>query len=333
MTAGSIGVRTEGLSKVMQKFVPILAAATAVWMSASSARAEDTIKLAIGQRGVYENCISEIGQDRGFFKKYGLKLDILYTQGGGETIQAIISGAVDMGIVGTLQTMGAFAKGAPIRAIGATMKGAYEYWYVPSASSIKSFKDAADKTVAFSTTGSSNNLMVLGLARLNGVTVRPVATGSPTPTFTQTMSGQVDVGWSIPPFGVDALEQGRIRIIARGNDVQQFAQQTVRFLGVNAGALKQRPDVFKRYLQGYRDTLDWMYSDPDSLKAYAKWANVSETVARRVRDEFVPKDNAQPDKIEGLDLAMTDAITFKYLTKPLSPEQIKELIQLQEPIK
>lgn len=317
----------------MQKFVHILAAVTAVCMTASFVRAEDTIKLAIGQRGVYENCISEIGQDRGFFKKYGLKLDILYTQGGGETIQAIISGAVDMGIVGTLQTMGAFAKGAPIRAIGATMKGAYEYWYVPSASPIKSFKDAADKTVAFSTTGSSNNLMVLGLARLNGVTVKPVATGSPTPTYTQTMSGQVDVGWSIPPFGVDALEQGKIRIIARGNDVEEFARQTVRFLGVNAGALKQRPDVFRRYLQGYRDTLDWMYSDPELLKAYAKWANVSETVARRVRDEFVPKDNARPDKIEGLDLAMADAITFKYLTKPLSPEQLQELIQLQEPVK
>ena len=58
-----------------------------------------------------------------------------------------------MGIVGTLQTMGAFAKGAPIRAIGATMKGAYEYWYVPTASPIKSFKDAAGKTVAFSTAG------------------------------------------------------------------------------------------------------------------------------------------------------------------------------------
>ena len=69
------------------------------------------------------------------------------------------------------------------------------------------------------------------------------------------------------------------------------------------------------------------------MKAYAKWANVSETVARRVRDEFVPKENAQPDTIEGLDLAMADAIAFKYLTKPLSPEQLKELIQLQEPIR
>ena len=190
--------------------------------------------MAIGQRGVFENCISELGQDHGFFKKYGLKLEILYTQGGGETLQAILSHSVDMGIVGTLQTMGAYSKGAPLRAIGATMKGAYEYWYVPAESPIKSFKDAAGKSVAFSTTGSSNNLMVLALARLHNVKVNPIATGSPGPTFVQTMSKQVDMGWSIPPFHVDALEAGKIRIVARGSEVKEYDNQTVRFLGVNA---------------------------------------------------------------------------------------------------
>ena len=107
---------------------------------ANAAMAEDTLKLTIGQRGVFENAISEIGQDQGFFKKHDLKLEILYTQGGGETLQAIVSGAVDIGIgVGTLGTLGAFSKGAPVRVIGATMKGAYEFWYVPANSPIKSF--------------------------------------------------------------------------------------------------------------------------------------------------------------------------------------------------
>ena len=68
-------IRTLVLAFVMSSI------ATATW-------ADDVIRIAIGQRGVYENCISEIGQDRGFFKKYGLTLEILYTQGGGETIQA-----------------------------------------------------------------------------------------------------------------------------------------------------------------------------------------------------------------------------------------------------
>ncbi|MGB9210546.1 MAG: ABC transporter substrate-binding protein, partial [Pseudolabrys sp.] len=105
----------------MRYLVRVSFVAAMLFAFAPLAHAEDDlVKIAIGQRGVFENSISELGQSRGFFKKYGLKLDILYTQGGGETIQAIISGSVDMGIVGTLQTMGAYAKGAPIRAIGAT---------------------------------------------------------------------------------------------------------------------------------------------------------------------------------------------------------------------
>ncbi|HEX4411363.1 MAG TPA: ABC transporter substrate-binding protein [Xanthobacteraceae bacterium] len=301
--------------------------------AASAARAEDLIKIAIGQRGVFENSISELGQNRGFFKKYGIKLDILYTQGGGETLQAILSDSVQMGIVGTLQTMGAYAKGAPIRAIGATMKGAYEYWFVPSASPIKNFKDTAGKTVAFSTTNSSNNLMVLALARLNHVTVEPVATGSPSPTYTMTMSKQVDVGWSIPPFHIEDLDSGKIRIIAHGSDVPEYANQTVRFLGVNATELQQHPDLFRRYMQGYRDALNWLYSDPQALKDYAVWADTTEAVAKRVRDEFVLRENALPDNIVGLDLAMADAIGFKILSKPLTADQLKDMIRLQEPIK
>jgi NitT/TauT family transport system substrate-binding protein len=248
---------------------------------ANGAVAEDVLKLAIGQRGVFENAISELGQDQGFFRKHGLKLEILYTQGGGETLQAVVSGAVDVGIgVGTLGTLGAFSKGAPVRVIGATMKGAYEFWYVPASSPIKSFKDAAGKTVAYSTTGSSTNLIVTALQKHYDVRVQPVATGSPVATLTQALSGQVDVGWSAAPIGVDALQDGKIRVVARGNDVPAFAGQTVRLIVVNANAFASRPEVFRRYMQAYRETLDRMYADASALKAYARWAGITEDVAR-----------------------------------------------------
>ena len=44
---------------------------------AQGAQAQDRMKVAIGQRGVYENSISELGQDKGFFKKHGLVLELL----------------------------------------------------------------------------------------------------------------------------------------------------------------------------------------------------------------------------------------------------------------
>jgi NitT/TauT family transport system substrate-binding protein len=297
--------------------------ALAIFSTATSAMAEDVLKLAIGQRGNGENAAPELGQKAGFFKKHGLTLELLYTQGAGETMQAVISSSVDLGIgVGTAGVLGAFAKGAPVRAIANSMTGADDlFWYVPAASPIKTIKDAAGKTIAYSTTGSSTNLAVLAFIREFGVQAKPVATGSPASTFTQTMSGQVDIGWSSPPFGVEALQQGRIRLIVRESDVPAFRNQTVRLMIANAAVAEQRRDVVERYLQAYRETLDWMYSDPAALKAYAEWVNVSEALAKEVRDQFYPKENLRLERLSGLDEAMADAVSMKFLAAPLTKQQ------------
>jgi NitT/TauT family transport system substrate-binding protein len=300
-------------------------------VSALPTQAQETLKLAIGQRGNWENAMPELGQKAGIFKKHALDLEILYTQGGGETQQAVISGSVDIGIgVGTGGAMGAFAKGAPIRAFANSMTGAYDlYWYVPANSPIKTMKEAGGKSIAFSTRGSSTNTIVLGFLKHFGIDAKPVATGNPAATFTQAMTGQVDVGWSSPPFGVEAIEQGRIRVVARGSDVPSFRDQTVRVQIINAGALQQKKDALARFMQAWRETLDWMYSDPAAIKAYAEWVNVPEPLARRVRDEFYPKENMDPSRISGLEQAMADAVELKFLAAPLTKEQLDQFFQLQ----
>jgi NitT/TauT family transport system substrate-binding protein len=141
------------------------------------------------------------------------------------------------------------------------------------------------------------------------------------------MSNQVDVGWSSPPFGLDALEQNRIRIIAHGSDVPSFRNQTVRLVIANAPALEQRRDVFTRFMRGYHDTLNWMYSDPAAIKMYAEWVGIPEATAKRVRDEFYPKEMLDPDRAEELDTVMADAVSLKVLQAPLSKEQLAQLFQ------
>ena len=106
----------------------------------ATARADDTVKLAVGQRGNWDTSVSEVGQLAGIFKKHGLVLEIVYTSGAGETQQAVISGSVDIGVAaGVMGVFGAFSKGAPVRVIGAETTGANDlYWYVKADSSIKS---------------------------------------------------------------------------------------------------------------------------------------------------------------------------------------------------
>ena len=295
-------------------------------------RAQDHLKVAVGARGVGETFVPELGQNAGIFKKHGLTLDVLYTQGGGETQQIVVSNSAQIGIAnGFLGTLGAFAKGAPLRVIGSTFTGGSQlFWYVRVDSPIRSLKDTAGKTVAYSTNGSSTHTAVLALKKFSGVDFKPTATGAAPATFTQLMSGQIDVGWAGAPFGVDAVEQGRTRVIAKASDDPVLDRQTIRLIVANATELSQRKDVFVRFMRAYREALGWVYSTPEGLKAYAGWSSISESTAKRALAEFLPQAAVDPDRISGLDDIMADAVTFKYISAPLSKEQIGELIQIPE---
>ena len=311
------------------RFDRTIAAFAAALAFNTGAFAADQLKLAIGQRGNWENAAPHLGQQAGIFGRHGLELDLLYTQGAGETLQAVVSGSVDVGIgVGTPGVMSAFAKGAPVRAIANSTTGAGDlFWYVPATSPVQTMKDTGGRSIAFSTNGSSTHVTVLALMKQSGVDAKPVATGNPASTFTQTMSGQVDVGWSSPPFGIEAVDAGRIRIVARGSDVPSFRTQTVRFMITGAPTLAAKADAIARFVQAYQETLDWMYSDDAALKAYAEWVGIGPDLARKVRDGFYPKDSLRTNRLSGLDAAMKDAVDLKFLARPLTDDQLAQLIR------
>jgi NitT/TauT family transport system substrate-binding protein len=310
--------------------ITLIAAVVAQLPPLAAAYAQDTLKLAVGQRGNWDTSVSELGQRAGIFKKHGLVLELLYTQGGGETQQAVISGSVDIGIAaGVMGVLAAYSKGAPVRIIGAETTGAQDlFWYVNATSAIKTLKDTDGKTVAYSTNGSSTHGIVNALIKQYDLKSKSVGTGGPPATLTQVMSGQIDVGWSAPPFGLNMLDEGKIRIIASGNDAAIFKGQTVRINIANKAALASRKDAIDRYMKAYRETVDWMYADPGALKAYAEFVGISETLAKRTRDEFFPKAALDPDKVVGLDTIIQDAVTLKYTTAPVTKEQLAELIQI-----
>jgi NitT/TauT family transport system substrate-binding protein len=306
----------------------LLGAAT--MFGGATVSAEDTVKLAIGQRGNWDTSVSEVGQRAGIFKKHGLVLEMVYTQGAGETQQAVISGSVNLGIAaGVMGVLGAYSKGAPVRVIGAETTGAGDlYWYVKSDSPIKSLKDTADKTLAYSTNGSSTHGIVRAFIAQYKLTAKPTAMGGPSQNLTAVMSGQVDVGWAAPPFGLDQLDKKEIRIIASGNDADVFKGQTVRLVIANAEYLKTHKDVVARYMKAYRETIDCLYNDPKCLKIYSEWLNISEEKAKRTRDGFFPRSAVDPDKIVGLDQIVKDAVELKFTATQLTDAQIKELIQI-----
>jgi NitT/TauT family transport system substrate-binding protein len=302
----------------------------AVAASTVPLRAQETLKLAVGQRGNWDTSVAEVGQRGGIFKKHGLNLEIVYTQGSGETLQAVLSESVDIGVaVGIMGALSAYSKGAPVRVIGAETTGAGDlFWYVKADSPIKTLKDTDGKTIAYSTKGSSTDGVVTAFMAQYGLKAKPTATGSPSSTLTQVMSGQIDVGWSAPPFGLDQLDKGEIRRIATGNDASVFKGQTVRTLVTNVKTLTTRKAAVEKFMKAYRETIDWLYSSDDALKVYSEWINIPVAKLKRTRDDYFTKDAVNPDKIIGVDAIVKDAVTLKFTATELTKEQLSELIQI-----
>ncbi|HVG52230.1 MAG TPA: ABC transporter substrate-binding protein, partial [Xanthobacteraceae bacterium] len=218
---------------------------------------------------------------------------------------------------------------APVRVIGAETTGAADlYWYVKADSPIKTLKDTNGRTMAYSTNGSSTHGIVTAFVRQYGITPKLTATGGPPGTLTQVMSGQIDVGWAAPPFGLDQLDKKEIRIVASGNDASVFAGQTVRLLITTAPVLQSRRAVIDRYMKAYRETVNAMYADPAVLKTYADWLGISIEKATRTRDDFFPKKAIEPDTITGLDQIVKDAVELKFTATELNKQQLTELIQI-----
>ena len=310
---------------------PALVALAMISAMHGEALGDDALKVAVPQRGAWDAGLAELGRRAGIFKKHGLDLEILYTQAGPESIQALIAGSVDIATAsGVSAAFGTFAKGAPIRIISSEVIGSPDlYWYVPAASPIRKVEDFNDKTVAYSLTGSSSHAGVLALIAQHKLTAKPTSTGSITATLTQTMTGQVDVGFSAIPFFLDKVDDGQIRIIATGNDVPSLKARTGRVNITNAATLQNRRDVLVRFHRAYKETIDWMYGSPEAIKVFSDYSGLPEKVAQRVPGLF-PKETLAPDRVVGVDLIMAEAVQAKFMPAPLTAQQVAELIQIPE---
>jgi NitT/TauT family transport system substrate-binding protein len=317
--------------KAFTKFAAALCLMVPLALAGGTASAEDQLKVAIGQINNWENQAPTLGQDAGIFKKHGLVLENVGTAGAGETMQPIISGSADIGAgVGVAGVMRAFSKGAPVRILAPAFTGTGDlYWYVKADSPIKSLKDAKpENTIAYSTNGSSSNNIVVAFVSELGAKAKPTATGGPAATLTAVMSGQVDIGWAAPPFGLKEIKEGSIRIVAHGSDVPSLRGQTVRVLIVNADSLKTKRDAIMRFMEAYRESVDWMYSDPKAIKMYADKLRADEGLIQGSIKQFHPKEAMQTDTMADLDGAVADAVKLKFLDKPLTKEQLAELLQI-----
>jgi NitT/TauT family transport system substrate-binding protein len=296
-----------------------------------TAVAQDVVRVAVPQRGTWETSVPDLGEQAKIFAKHGVKIEALYTSGGAETMQALISGSVDVAIAtGTAAMLASYAKGAPVRPIGTSITGAKEiFWYVKADSPIKSLKDAGGKTMAYSALGSSSNLATLKLIKMSGVDIKAVPTGVPSATFTQAMTGQIDIGWSAAPFALSALQEHRIRTVANISDIPEYRDLSVRFHLANMNFITGRPDVLRRFLAAYSETIDWMYKGDEPIEIFSQLYRLKAAEVRQTRDEFYTHESMNIRRIGGLNQSIEDAVTYKFIAKPPTQAELDDLFKYQ----
>jgi NitT/TauT family transport system substrate-binding protein len=308
----------------------VLAGLAAALTPTRSFAQADKLKVAISQRGFWDSSFLEFAEKEGFLKEANLDVEFFYTEGGGQTLQVINAGSVDVAMSnGLLGTIGAFSKGAPIRAISAQMTGAHElFWYVKSDSKIRSLKDADDRTIAFSSPGSSSNLILLSLIKQAGSKAKPVATGGLPGTLTSVMTGQIDIGWAVPPFALRELQEKKIVIVARAREATELKDQTIRVNIANVEALKNKRAAITRLMLVYDRAIRWAYADPKAIDYFAEYAKVSPAIAKQAVDEFYPQQALQIGEIRGLDLTLRDALQYKFIAQAMTPKDVEPLFDI-----
>ncbi len=292
--------------------------------------AADKVRVAIGQKGLWDTLVVHQGLEQGIFQKAGLEVEATWTRGGAETLQAVITGSADFAFAnGITGVLGAYAKGAPVRIVSAQMTGAGDlFWYVKADSPIRNMKDMNGKTMGYSRPGSSTHLVALALAQAAGVKPTLVSSGDAPGTRVQVMSGQIDAGWSAPPNNLELVTEGKIRILARGSDVPSLNAQTVRVNVANLKFLKEKRDVARRFMKAYADTIDWMYREPAGATAFfAKFNQLSADVAKQSAT-FYSKQSLALAPIAGLQQSLDQALEYKNLDKPMSLKEAQGAIDI-----
>jgi NitT/TauT family transport system substrate-binding protein len=292
------------------------------------AAAQDKVRAAVGQRGNWDTLFISQGTEAGIFKKNNLDVDITWTRGGAETLQAIITDSADVAMAnGILGVIGAASKGAPVKIVSAQMTGAGDiFWYVKADSPIKSMKDMNGKTMGFSRPGSSTDLVGRALAEHFKVQPKHISTGGIPDTRTQVMSGQIDAGWSAAPFNFELVSEGKIRIIAKGSDVPSLNEQTVRVNAASTKFLKEKRDVARRFMKAYYESIEWVYANPDKSTAfYASFNKTSPEIAKQTIEAF-PKAAVAPWPVKGLKQNIEEAVQNKQLAKPMPQAEAEKLL-------
>jgi NitT/TauT family transport system substrate-binding protein len=303
-------------------------AAAAFAVVSTGAVAAEKVRAIDSTKTPFDHFALHQAKSQGYFKEQGLDVSVIFGSGGAATLQALLTGNQDVAVgVGVLAVIGAYAKGAPIKIIGNTFRGADNViWYVRADSPIKTLKDLDGKQFAFSRAGSTTHLATQYIMRQLGIKAKLVSTGGMSSSRTQVMSGQIDTGWTAAPTNLNLIREGKARIIGTGKEAGELARLTIRVAAANSDWLAKNRATAKKFIAALGKGREYNYTD-DGIKAYAKRWNIDYQDAKRA-PEFAPRETTEINTIFGFERLVQLAYELKYIKEPLPMKKAMGMLDL-----
>jgi NitT/TauT family transport system substrate-binding protein len=280
----------------------------------------------VPDRGAWDSSYTEFGLQQGFFKEEGLDVRITYVADQVGLKNLLVSGQVDIAVgAGFVDILGAWVYGAPVKIISPESTGAPDlFWFGKIAGPVASVGDLHGQAVGYSAPDSLTFFILRTLIKEAGVDdATLVAVGPATSGYPQVLDAQLAASWSRSPANVNYLLAGEIRIIARANDSPQVRNETTRVNAVNVNFLASHRGAVLGFLKAYKKSVDWAYSSPLALDAYAKLSGQPLEAAEYVFQEFTSREGAQIDQIMGEDHVLAEALETKRIPHALTHEEIE----------
>ena len=257
---------------------PAAASSSAKPAASAAASGLITIKNAYAQTSAVQGPIY-IASDLGFFKKYGLDVQISQVSGTAQ-VPAMTAGELQIGTPGGQELVSADLAGAGIVMIAVT--SSYPLFSIYGAKGVNDVKDLAGKSLAITTAGSSTDaagklyLRHFGLEKQ--VKLQPA--GSIEGVLAVTEKGDVGGGVVSPPTTVLAAKDGLKELV---NGPKLGDPMLHSGVSVTRDYLKTHPDIVKSYLQGYLDGWNFVTNPANEaavVKSLAKWTKTDEATAK-----------------------------------------------------
>jgi len=252
------------------RFDRICAAATAAALTlagilpATAARAAELIPFKMGVSAPVVAVLPVyLAEDGGFYRKQGLKVDIISMEGGTRGVQVLLSGEIQAMHVGLSPVVAANAQGADIRAVASSTNTLPITIFTAKQSNPPLPKGS---TIGISTFGSETDialtlaLKALGLKR-EDMTITQI--GGTTQRFAAMVAGRIDAAPMLEPATTAAKQKGFAPVYDLSAAKTPWIFDAVV---VTSSYLKQHADTLTHFLMAYIEGAYWGLTEEAKAK-------------------------------------------------------------------